>query len=139
MNEFRQKAIKLHTFQVGTRPKRGEGLRINTARRPQRGVRTGQLRRNGQFDSWLPSLAPSLELLAPTPRERFDDPAVRERFFASYEREMQESGPRHTIAFLARLAQHTAISIGCFCEDESRCHRSRLRVLVERAASRNLL
>lgn len=134
-----KKPLKLRTFEVGTHPKRGEGLRINTARRPKRGTRLSQLRRSGHFDSWLPSLAPSLELLARSPRKRFDEPAVRERFFASYEREMQQSGPRHTIAFLARLAQRTPISIGCFCEDESRCHRSRLRVLIERAASKNLL
>jgi uncharacterized protein YeaO (DUF488 family) len=134
-----KKSLKLRTFEVGTLPKRGEGLRINTARRPQRGVKLSKLRRKGQFDSWLPSLAPSQALLARTPRSRFDEPAVRERFFASYEREMQQSGPRHTIAFLARLAQHIPISIGCFCEDESRCHRSRLRLLIERAASKNLL
>ena len=134
-----KKPIKLRTFKVGTQPKRGEGLRINTARRPERGVRIPMLRREGHFDSWLPSLAPSLKLLARTPSKRFDEPAVRERFFASYEREMQQSGPRHTIAFLARLAQRTPISIGCFCKDESICHRSRLRVLIERAASKNLL
>ena len=135
-----KKALKLRTFRVGTPSKRGEGIRINIARRPKRGVRLGRLRREGYFDSWLPSLAPSPELLARFPRKRFDDePAVRERFFSSYEREMQQAGPRHTIAFLATLAQRTAISIGCFCEDESRCHRSRLRVLIERAASKNLL
>ena len=134
-----KKTLKLRTFQIGTLPKRGEGIRINTARRPHRGVRLAQLRRMAHFDSWLPSLAPSPELLARTPRKRFDERAVRERFFASYEREMEQSGPRHTIAFLARLAQDTPISIGCFCQDESRCHRSRLRVLIERAASRNLL
>ena len=134
------KALKLRTFQIGTPPKRGEGIRINTARRPPRGVKLDQLRSRCHFDSWLPSLAPSLALLA-----RFqdaltdDDSGAVERFFASYEREMQKSEPRHTIAFLATLAQRTPISIGCYCEDESRCHRSRLRFLIERAASRNLL
>ncbi len=62
-----------------------------------------------------------------------------DRFFASYEREMKESEPRHTIAFLATLAKRMPISIGCYCEDESRCHRSRLRILIERAAAKNLL
>jgi uncharacterized protein YeaO (DUF488 family) len=134
-----KKALKLRTLEVGTLPKRGDGLRINTARHPQRGVRRSQLRRKGHFDSWLPLLAPSQALLARTPGKRFDEPAVRERFFASYEHEMQQSGPRHTIAFLGRLAQHTPISMGCLCEDEPRCHRSRLPVLIERAASKNLL
>ena len=134
-----KKAIKLSTFQLGTPPKRGEGLRISVTRRPIRGVPLTRLRPEGRFDSWLPSLAPSLALLARTPTRRFDEPAVRERFFASYEREMQQSGPRHTIAFLATLARRTPISIGCYCANESRCHRSRLRVLIERAASRNLI
>jgi uncharacterized protein YeaO (DUF488 family) len=134
-----KKALKLCTFQLGTTPKRGEGLRICVTRRPIRGVQLNRLRREGCYDSWLTSLAPSLALLARTPTDRFDEPAVRERFFASYEREMQQSGPRHTIAFLATLAQRTPISIGCYCSDESYCHRSRLRILIERAASKNLL
>ena len=134
-----KKSLKLLTFQIGAPRKRGEGLRISAARRPPRGVPLARLRAEGCFDSWLPSLAPSLALLARTPTERFDEPLVRKRFFAAYEREMKQNEPRHTIAFLATLAQHTPISIGCFCEDESRCHRSRLRLLIERAASDDLV
>jgi uncharacterized protein YeaO (DUF488 family) len=132
-------ALKLRTFELGTPYRRGDGLRICVTRRAIRGVPLNRLRRKGRFDSWLPALAPSLALLARTPTDRFDEPAVRERFFASYEREMQQSSPRHIIAFLATLARSTPISIGCYCSDESRCHRSRLRILIERAASKNLL
>ena len=134
-----KKTLKLRTFELGTPYKRGDGLRICVTRRPIRGVRLNRLRSEGCFDSWLTSLAPSLALLARTPTDRFDEPAVREGFFAAYEREMQQSGPRHTIAFLATLALRTPISIGCYCSDESRCHRSRLRILIEHAASKNLL
>lgn len=131
--------LKLHTFEIGSPRKRGEGLRISTARRPPRGVPRARIRRKGNFDSCLPHLAPSLELLARTPRDRMKEPAVRKRFFSAYEREMRQPGPRHTIAFLARLAQREAISIGCYCSDESCCHRSRLRLLIERAAESDLL
>jgi len=130
--------LKLQTFQVGAPAKRGQGLRINTARRPPRGVSRDEWRRGGYFDSWLPSLAPSLALLKRTPRERFDEPAVRQRFFAAYEREMEATEPRQTIALLAELARRIPISIGCYCEDEAHCHRSRLRLLIERAAKQNL-
>jgi len=74
-------------------------------------------------------------LLARTPRERFDEAAVRRRFFAAYEREMRQTEPRQAIALLAALAQRTPISVGCFCSDESRCHRSRLKRLIEKAAA----
>src|SRR5262249_48746533 len=119
--------------------KRGEGLRICAARRPPRGVPLSKLRTEGCFDSWLPSLAPSQKLLSRTPIKQLHDPAIRKRLFAAYEREMQQSEPRHTIAFLATPARHTPISIGCYCEDESCCPRSRLRLLIERAAARDLI
>jgi uncharacterized protein YeaO (DUF488 family) len=134
-----KKNLKLGTFRIGTLRQRGEGLRISVTRRPLRGIPLSRLRTEGCFDSWLPSLSPSLALLARTPTERFDEPPVLKRFFAAYEREMKQNEPRHTIAFLATLAQQTPISIGCFCEDESRCHRSRLRLLIERAAADDLL
>lgn len=60
------------------------------------------------------------------------------RFSAAYEREMKQTEPRQTIALLAALAQRTPISIGCFCADESCCHRSRLKRLIENAAAEHL-
>jgi uncharacterized protein YeaO (DUF488 family) len=129
-----KKRLKLGTFQIGSSRKRGEGLRIGTTRRPPRGVPRARWRRDGYFDVWLPTLAPSLELLRRTPRDRFDEPAVRKRFFAAYEREMQQSGARQTIALLAAIARVMPISVGCFCGDESWCHRSHLRELIKRVA-----
>lgn len=131
--------LKLRTFQIGTPAKRGEGLRICVTRRPMRGVPLERLREEGHFDSWLVTLAPSLKLLGRTPLHRLDEPARWKRFCAAYEREMREAGPRHTIAFLARLARTVPISIGCYCEDESRCHRSRLKRLIEQASAEDLL
>src|SRR5688572_6581189 len=99
-----KKPLRLHSFQVGTSPKRGEGLRIATTRHPPRGIPRERWRQEANFDCWLPALAPSRELLARTPRERFDEAAVRRRFFAAYEREMKQTAPRQAIALLAALA-----------------------------------
>jgi uncharacterized protein YeaO (DUF488 family) len=95
---------------------------------------------DGYFDVWLPALAPSAKLLARFKKRHargFDDPAVREAFFDSYERELLSSAEgRQLVEFLAHIAVRTPISIGCFCADESRCHRSRLYKLILRHAPR---
>ena len=127
--------LKLSTFQIGTPPKRGQGLRVGTTRRPPRGVPKTLWRRDGYFDVWLPALAPSQKLLARFKRRDFDDPTVREAFFNSYERELLASAEgRQNIEFLAQVAKRTPIGIGCFCRDESRCHRSRLYKIIQRLA-----
>jgi uncharacterized protein YeaO (DUF488 family) len=125
--------VRLSTFRYGTPRRRGEGLRILTTRRPPRGVKKADWTRAGDFDVWLPSLGPSLTLLSKALRLDMSDEKTRARFFVAYEREMAKTEPRQTIALLAALAGGTPISIGCFCEDESRCHRSRLRRLIENA------
>jgi uncharacterized protein YeaO (DUF488 family) len=33
------------------------------------------------------------------------------------------------------FSAHTMFSVGCYCEDESRCHRSVLRALLEEAGA----
>jgi uncharacterized protein YeaO (DUF488 family) len=128
--------LRLSTFQIGGPSTRGQGLRIGATRRPPRGVARERWQRDGFFDVWLPIIAPSAALLRRTRPAEFDDPRRRERFFAAYEREMAQTGPRQVIELLARLAVRTPIAVGCFCDDESRCHRSRLRALIERATHR---
>jgi uncharacterized protein YeaO (DUF488 family) len=131
-------ATRLHlaTFQIGGASKRRQGLRIGATRRPPRGVSRERWQREGFFDVWLPVVAPSADLLRRIHAGDIDDPDARRRFFAAYEREMAQTEPRQVIELLARLAERTPIAIGCFCADESRCHRSRLRALIERAAHR---
>ena len=125
---------KLSTFQIGTPPKSGQGLRIGATRRPPRGVPKSRWERDGYFDVWLPSIAPSQKLIARFKRD-FDDPAHRQAFFDSYERELLSNAQgRQTLSLLAKVAKRTPISIGCFCADESRCHRSRLIKLIHRYA-----
>lgn len=122
---------KIRTYQVGSPRKRGEGLRIGVMRYWPRGVKKEDAAEK-HFDVWFPLLAPSRELIqwyraGPTDRRW-------KQFAKKYEREMQGTDCRQAIQLLARLAERTPISIGCTCEDESHCHRSVLRKLIEEAA-----
>lgn len=125
--------MNLQTFRIGDPARTGDALRLATTRRPPRGVRKADW--PAYFDVWLPGVAPSLELLARAHRLALDRPAEWQKFERAYTREMSRPEPRHTIALLAALAQRWPIAIGCYCEDESRCHRSILRRLIERSAA----
>lgn len=132
------KPLQLRTFQTGSPARRDEGLRIGVTRRPPRGVPRARWQSGGYFDVWFPALAPSAALLKHIHPQNLDDPAMRRAFFDRYERELLgRSESRQTIQLLAALAARTPISLGCFCDDEHRCHRSRLRKLIERAAARS--
>jgi uncharacterized protein YeaO (DUF488 family) len=120
----------LKTFQIGAPKKRGEGIRIGATRRPPRGVPRVRWKSDGYFDVWLPTVAPSESL-----RRRLRTRSIGKWFFDAYEREMAKTNARQTILLLAEIAGHTPIAIGCRCEDETMCHRSRLRRLIEKAAS----
>lgn len=121
--------MHLRAVRLGSTRVSGEGLRIGTVRYLPRGVRKGDLARRDYFDVWLPILAPSRELL----RGLKDGSLAVSRFFARYRREMTETDARQTILLLAALARRTPIAIGCYCEDESRCHRSVLIELIREA------
>jgi uncharacterized protein YeaO (DUF488 family) len=128
--------LKLSTFQIGTRAKRNQGLRIGTTRRPPRGVPKSRWKSDGYFDIWLPSVAPSLKLLRWIKQHDINDAKTRKSFFERYERELlADSVARQTVQLLAQIATRTPISIGCFCADESRCHRSRLYLIIEQTAA----
>jgi uncharacterized protein YeaO (DUF488 family) len=111
----------------------GEGLRIGTVRRPPRGVPAARFSSEDWYDVWYPNLAPSVETMklgkeARTERERA---AFAKRFRA----EMAEPAASRTLDLLAALSHTASFSIGCYCEDETRCHRSVLReLLAERGA-----
>jgi len=127
--------LRLSTFKFGAPTKRGEGLRVGVTRRPPRGVPKNRWVRDGYFDVWLPALAPTAKLLARFKRRDFDEPSVCKAFFDSYERELLATAEgRQTVQFVAQVATRIAISIGCFCADESRCHRSRLRKIINKHA-----
>ena len=111
----------------------GEGLRIGTVRRPPRGVRKADLAAENWYDVWFPNLAPSAATVKVA--QRAETPADWARFFKAYRREMAAPENAHAIALLAALSRHADFSLGCYCEDENRCHRSALRqLLIEQGA-----
>lgn len=108
----------------------GEGLRVGTVRRPPRGVARKDFARRNFYDVWLPELAPSAELVAFAQGEPWT--AKRWAAFARrYRREMKEATPQRLLALFASLSKTADLSVGCYCPDEERCHRSLLRDLLE--------
>lgn len=112
----------------------GEGLRIGTVRRPPRGVPKAEHAARDFYDVWYPLLAPSEELLHQAPSA--SDARSWKSFARKFKSEMKAQGPSRTLDLLAALSHSTALSVGCYCAEESRCHRSLLReLLMERAAA----
>ena len=112
-----------------------EGLRLGTVRRPPRGVKKNDYARLDYYDAWLPELAPSAGLVSWALSTPWSD-ARWARYARRYRAEMRRPSAQRLITMLARLSQETNISIGCYCEDESRCHRSLLRALLTDAGAR---
>ena len=126
--------MSLRVVRLGTPRHANEGLRIGTVRRPPRGVKKQDYAKRDYFDIWLPELAPS----APLVKFILSQPITPKRW-ASYARryraEMKKPAAARLLALLAALSRHTDFAIGCYCEDESRCHRSLLKqLLLERGA-----
>lgn len=126
--------MTVRIVRLGTARVHGEGLRIGTVRRPPRGVPKSEHASADWYDVWFPHLAPSAELV------RRGHDAERDRDWAAFARayraEMTTSDHRRTLDLLAALSHHANFSVGCYCEDESRCHRSILReLLTERGAN----
>jgi uncharacterized protein YeaO (DUF488 family) len=108
-------------------------VRFGTVRRPPRGVPKAQFAKRDFYDVWLPTLSPSQPLvsLALTARDEREWKAFERKFRA----EMREPAAAHTLDALAALSHQTSFSLGCYCEDEARCHRSILKqLLAERGA-----
>jgi uncharacterized protein YeaO (DUF488 family) len=112
----------------------GEGLRIGTVRRPPRGVPKAQFASRDYYDVWLPMLSPSPELVEIA--QAAATPAQWDRFARSYRAQMKQPDCDRLIELLAVLSRTADFSVGCYCEDARRCHRSVLRQLLqERGAS----
>ncbi len=127
--------LRLTTFRIGDPPQPGQGLRVGVTRRPPRGVPRDRWVADGYFDVWLPALAPSAKLVAEIMKKQHGPAAALQKALDRYERELLSSAEsRQTVELMAQVAARMPISIGCFCEDESRCHRSRLyRVIQDHA------
>ena len=115
----------------------GEGLRIGTVRRPPRGVPKSEYAKRNFYDVWLPSLAPSEDLLkAAQASVAAGDERAWKAFVRRYRAEMKQPDQRALLDTLAALSHTADFSVGCYCADEARCHRSVLReLLAERGAS----
>ncbi|HEV6967825.1 DUF488 domain-containing protein [Roseateles sp.] len=105
-----------------------EGTRIGTVRRPPRGVPKAEFASRDFYDVWFPNLAPSLETMKLGQAAGSD--ADWKAFTRKYQAEMAQPEAQHALALLATLSARTNFSVGCYCEDESRCHRSLLRRLL---------
>ena len=119
---------------LGTPRLPGEGLRLGTVRRPPRGVRREDFARRDYYDLWLPDLAPSAELFSYAMAEPLTPPRW-ETYARRYLREMRQPAQARLIDLLARLSAQADFSVGCYCEDETRCHRSLLRGLLADAGA----
>lgn len=120
--------MAVRIVRLGTARARNEGVRIGTVRRPPRGVRKSDYAFKNYYDVWFPLLAPTpatvkMALIAKTPAELA-------RFKKRYRAEMKQPAARQAIEMLAKLSHHSNFSVGCYCEDESRCHRALLRQLL---------
>jgi uncharacterized protein YeaO (DUF488 family) len=124
----------IRVVRMGTPRVRGEGVRVGTVRLLPRGVRKEEYARRNFFDVWLPEVAPSRELVAYAQAKPWTD-ARWAAYAKRYLREMQRPEAQRVIALLAALGKQTNFSIGCYCENPYRCHRSLLgELLRERGA-----
>ncbi|ENC6422278.1 DUF488 domain-containing protein [Aeromonas veronii] len=110
-----------------------EGLRIGTVRRPPRGVPKSEFASQHWYDVWFPNLAPSSETMKLG--QAAETPAQWAVFGKQYKAEMAQPAARHDLALLAALSHTTNLSVGCYCEQESRCHRAILKELLVAAGA----
>lgn len=121
-------------MRLGTPRGPGEGLRIGTVRRPPRGVRKEHYASRDYFDAWLPELAPSAPLVSWALSKPFTPPRWT-AYARRYRAEMRAPAAQRLVTLLAALSSRTNVAVGCYCEDESRCHRSLLKeLLIEHGA-----
>lgn len=125
--------MAIRIVRLGSPREKDEGLRIGTVRRPPRGVRKEDYARKDIYDVWYPNLAPSDALLKT--RLFAQDARSWARFQRQYIAEMKKPEASRSLDLLAALSHQTDMAVGCYCEDETRCHRSILRaLLLERGA-----
>jgi uncharacterized protein YeaO (DUF488 family) len=126
--------VTVRVVRLGSARAPGEGLRIGTVRRPPRGVPKAAHASRDFYDVWLPALAPSAMLVKRGQQAQSE--ADWRRFMKAYRAEMARPENRATLDLLAGLSHHADFSVGCYCEDEARCHRSVLRALLRERGAR---
>jgi uncharacterized protein YeaO (DUF488 family) len=126
--------MALRIVRLGSPRLRNEGTRIGTVRRPPRGVAKQDFAKRNFYDVWLPELSPSEALVKIALAAETD--AEWKKFVKRYKAEMAKPEPQHLLHLLSELSQTTDLSVGCYCEDEQRCHRSILRELLKASGAR---
>ena len=125
--------MPVHIVRLGTERVPGEGVRIGTVRRPPRGVPKSEYASQNWYDVWLPNLAPSLETMKRGQSAKTE--GEWKAFLRKYRAEMAAPEKSRLLDLLATLSHKSDFSVGCYCADERRCHRSELRaLLLERGA-----
>jgi len=120
--------MTIRIVRLGTSRRKGEGLRIGTVRRPPRGVPKSEFASQNWYDVWLPDVAPSTDLMKLGRAAETDEEwAV---FTRKYRGEMKKPEKGRLLDLLAALSHSANFSVGCYCANESRCHRSLLRELL---------
>ena len=126
--------MAVRIVRLGSSRVAGEGLRIGTVRRPPRGVPKEEFSTSDWYDVWFPNLAPSIETM------KLGQGAATERewtvFVRAYRQEMSAPAARHDLALLAAMSHRTDFSVGCYCENEARCHRSLLKELLAQSGAK---
>ena len=118
----------IRVVRLGSDRRKGEGTRVGTVRRPPRGVPRAEFASRNWYDVWFPNLAPSVETMKLGQQARTESEwAV---FRKKYRAEMETPENSHSLSLLAALSHQTDFSVGCYCEDESHCHRAVLRALL---------
>lgn len=125
--------MAIRVVRLGSPRAAGEGLRLGTVRRPPRGVPKAEFASRDFYDVWMPELAPSEALVKAA--HAAETEAEWRAFLRKYRAEMAQPERARLLDFLAALSAQTDFAVGCYCEDEARCHRSVLRALLaERGA-----
>ena len=120
--------MAIRVVRLGSPRSAGEGIRLGTVRRPPRGVPKSEFASRDFYDVWLPDLAPS-EALVKQAQAAPDERAWR-AFERKYRAEMKRPEPDRLLSLLAALSRQSNLSVGCYCADEARCHRSVLRAFL---------
>lgn len=124
----------IRVVRLGSPRATGEGPRLGTVRRPPRGVPKSAFARRDYYDVWLPELSPTSDLVSAAMAGKWTDKKWSQ-FERAYRRQMKQPHAAHLIATLATLSHGANFSVGCYCEDESRCHRRILKKLLNEAGA----
>jgi uncharacterized protein YeaO (DUF488 family) len=124
----------MRIVRLGSPRAKGEGIRIGTVRRPPRGVPKDQFAARDFYDVWYPNLAPSLELMKQA--QAAETPAQWTAFVRKFRAELASPERVHDLELLAALSHQADFAIGCYCADETHCHRSVLRDLLAALGAR---